>query len=70
MKQVITELYLVENGHSSELIKQNQEAIDKIIDFFKNTNAMIDSKVKKIRTFCESNTNAEIIKSIDESMLL
>jgi hypothetical protein len=35
MKQVITELYLVENGHSSELIKQNPEAIDKIIEFLK-----------------------------------
>lgn len=34
-KQIKTELYLVENGHSSELINQNPEAIDKMIDFLK-----------------------------------
>jgi len=34
-RQIKTELYLVENGHSSELINQNPDAIDKMIDFLK-----------------------------------
>ncbi|MDR2914542.1 MAG: alpha/beta hydrolase [Tannerella sp.] len=34
-KQVKAELHLVENGHSSELIKQHPEVIEKIIDFLK-----------------------------------
>ena len=32
-KNVITELYLVGNGHSTELINQNPDAVDKIINF-------------------------------------
>jgi acetyl esterase/lipase len=32
-KNVISELYLVENGHNTELINQNPQAIDKIIEF-------------------------------------
>ncbi len=33
MKNIISELYLVENGHSSELINQYPEATDKMIEF-------------------------------------
>jgi len=32
-KQIKSELYLVENGHSNDLINQNPEVIDKIVDF-------------------------------------
>lgn len=32
-KQIKSELYLVENGHSTDLINQNPEVIDKIVDF-------------------------------------
>ncbi|MHC4658212.1 MAG: alpha/beta hydrolase [Planctomycetota bacterium] len=32
-KEVITELYLVENGHSTKLINQHPDAVDKIISF-------------------------------------
>lgn len=32
---VKTELYVVENGHSNELLRQNPQAIDKIIEFLK-----------------------------------
>ncbi len=31
-----TELYIVENGHSNELLRQNNKAIDKIIEFLNN----------------------------------
>jgi len=34
-KQINAELYLVENGHSSELIRQHPEVIEKIIEFLK-----------------------------------
>lgn len=34
-KQIKAELHLVENGHSSELIRQNPEVIDKMIEFLK-----------------------------------
>ncbi|ADQ16689.1 hypothetical protein Lbys_0951 [Leadbetterella byssophila DSM 17132] len=34
-KRIKAELHLVENGHSSELIKQNPEVIEKIIEFLK-----------------------------------
>jgi len=34
-KNIKSELYIVENGHSSELIKQNPQAIDKMIRFLK-----------------------------------
>ncbi|NAS12142.1 alpha/beta hydrolase [Poritiphilus flavus] len=34
-KKVRAELYLVDNGHSNELIKQNPQAIDKMIRFLK-----------------------------------
>jgi acetyl esterase/lipase len=33
-KNVSAELYLVENGHSSELIRQNPQVVDKLIEFF------------------------------------
>jgi dipeptidyl aminopeptidase/acylaminoacyl peptidase len=36
-KNVIAEIYLVENGHSTELINQNPQAVDKIIEFFYET---------------------------------
>lgn len=32
-KQIKAELHLVENGHSSELIRQNPEVLEKIIEF-------------------------------------
>jgi len=32
-KKIETELYLVENGHSSALINQNPQAVNKIIEF-------------------------------------
>ncbi|MFX0139358.1 MAG: alpha/beta hydrolase [Candidatus Hodarchaeota archaeon] len=32
-KNVITELHLVENGHSTELINQNPDVVDKMIEF-------------------------------------
>lgn len=35
-KNVKAELYVVENGHSNELLKQNTQAIDKIIEFLNN----------------------------------
>jgi len=34
-KQINAELHLVENGHSSELIRQHPEVIDKMIEFLK-----------------------------------
>lgn len=34
-KKIKSELYLVENGHSSELLNQNPQAIDKMIRFLK-----------------------------------
>lgn len=34
-KQIESELYVVENGHSSDLIKQHPEAIDEIVAFLK-----------------------------------
>lgn len=34
-KQIEAELHIVENGHSSELIRQHPEAVDKIIEFLK-----------------------------------
>lgn len=35
-KNVKAELYVVENGHSNELLMQNTQAIDKIIEFLNN----------------------------------
>ncbi len=32
-RNIVSELFLVENGHSSELINQNPQAVDKIIEF-------------------------------------
>ena len=43
-KQIKAELYLVENGHSSELIKQNPEVIDKIIEFLKRQMPEIEGR--------------------------
>lgn len=34
-KQISTELYVVEHGHSDELIYRNPEVIEKIIEFLK-----------------------------------
>jgi hypothetical protein len=34
-KQIKTEIYIVENGHSDALINQNPEVINKIIEFLK-----------------------------------
>jgi predicted esterase len=35
-ERVESKLYLVENGHSSELIDQNPDAVDEIVTFLNN----------------------------------